>query len=45
MYMLTGTMGEKEIDIRTLVSQGYFTFDLGFTSTASCESKITYQRW
>lgn len=42
MDMLTGTMGEKEIDIRSLGSQGYFTFDPGFTSTASCESKITY---
>lgn len=42
MNLLTGTMGEKEIDIRSLGSQGYFTFDPGFTSTASCESKITY---
>lgn len=42
MDLLTGTMGEKEIDIRSLGSQGYFTFDPGFTSTASCESKITY---
>ncbi|KYP97596.1 type II citrate synthase [Sodalis-like endosymbiont of Proechinophthirus fluctus] len=42
MDLLTGTMGEKEIDIRGLGSQGYFTFDPGFTSTASCESKITY---
>ncbi len=30
------------IDVRTLGSKGYFTFDPGFTSTASCESKITY---
>lgn len=42
MDVLTGTMGEKEIDIRSLGSKGYFTFDPGFTSTASCESKITY---
>ncbi|UVK77076.1 MAG: citrate synthase [Sodalis sp. Fle] len=42
MDVLTGTMGEKEIDIRNLGNQGYFTFDPGFTSTASCESKITY---
>ncbi|MFT4464203.1 MAG: citrate synthase [Sodalis sp. (in: enterobacteria)] len=42
MDLLTGTMGEKEIDIRSLGSQGYFTFDPGFTSTSSCESKITY---
>ncbi|TCV98007.1 citrate synthase [Biostraticola tofi] len=40
--VLTGTMGEKEIDIRSLGSKGYFTFDPGFTSTASCESKITF---
>ncbi|CUX97185.1 citrate synthase [Candidatus Hoaglandella endobia] len=42
MDILIGTMGEKEIDIRWLGSQGYFTFDPGFTSTASCKSKITY---
>lgn len=40
--VLTSTMGEKEIDIRNLEKQGYFTFDPGFTSTASCESRITY---
>ncbi|MGL9769730.1 MAG: citrate synthase [Sodalis sp. (in: enterobacteria)] len=42
MDILIGTMGEKEIDIRSLGRQGYFTFDPGFTSTASCKSKITY---
>lgn len=42
MNILTGTMGEKKIDVRDLGEQGYFTFDPGFTSTASCESKITY---
>ena len=30
------------IDVRALGNQGYYTFDPGFTSTASCESKITY---
>lgn len=40
--VLTGTLGAKEIDIRSLGGKGYFTFDPGFTSTASCESKITY---
>ncbi|MEG2829319.1 MAG: citrate (Si)-synthase, partial [Edwardsiella sp. (in: enterobacteria)] len=40
--VLAGTLGNEEIDIRKLGSQGYFTFDPGFTSTASCESKITY---
>ncbi|WP_395479618.1 citrate synthase [Candidatus Curculioniphilus buchneri] len=42
MNVFMGTMGEKEIDIRNLGTQGYFTFDPGFASTASCESKITY---
>jgi len=40
--VLQGTLGEKEIDIRSLGSKGYFTYDPGYTSTASCESKITY---
>ncbi|VFP83397.1 citrate synthase [Candidatus Erwinia haradaeae] len=40
--VLTGTLGHEEIDIRALGSYGYFTFDPGFTSTASCESKITF---
>src|SRR5471032_1524998 len=40
--VLSGTLGQDEIDIRTLGSKGLFTFDPGFTSTASCESKITY---
>ncbi|WP_106639411.1 citrate synthase [Allosphingosinicella vermicomposti] len=38
-----GTVGPDVIDIRKLYGQtGAFTFDPGFTSTASCESKITY---
>src|SRR5690606_40795672 len=40
--VLKGTLGQDVIDIRTLGSKGVFTFDPGFTSTASCESKITY---
>lgn len=37
------TLGNDVIDIRTLTKQtGKFTFDPGFTSTASTESKITY---
>jgi citrate synthase len=40
--VLSGTLGQDEIDIRPLGSKGFFTFDPGFTSTASCESKITY---
>ncbi|SKA33678.1 citrate synthase [Consotaella salsifontis] len=38
-----GTIGPDVIDITTLYKDtGAFTFDPGFTSTASCESQITY---
>ncbi|MDC1529511.1 citrate synthase [Gammaproteobacteria bacterium] len=37
-----GTVGPHVIDVRSLVSKGVFTYDPGFMSTASCESKITY---
>ncbi len=38
-----GTIGPDVIDIAPLYKQtGTFTFDPGFTSTASCESEITY---
>jgi citrate synthase len=40
--VLTGTMGPDVIDVRSLTATGRFTFDPGFMSTASCESKITY---
>ena len=41
--MLTGSVGPDVIDVRTLYKQtGNFTFDPGYTATASCESKITY---
>ncbi|HAQ24402.1 MAG TPA: citrate (Si)-synthase, partial [Pseudomonas sp.] len=40
--ILTGTVGPDVIDVRSLTSTGRFTFDPGFMSTASCESKITY---
>ncbi|MEG0278918.1 MAG: citrate synthase [Morganella sp. (in: enterobacteria)] len=40
--VLTPTLGQSVIDVRALGNQGYYTFDPGFTSTASCESKITY---
>lgn len=40
--LLRGTMGPSVIDIRALTEMGYFTYDPGFTSTASCSSKITY---
>jgi citrate synthase len=38
-----GSVGPDVIDIRSLYgATGMFTYDPGFTSTASCESKITY---
>ena len=38
-----GTIGPDVIDISKLYgSAGIFTYDPGFTSTGSCESKITY---
>mgnify|MGYP000087673521 FL=1 len=40
--MYSGTQGPDVIDVTSLVSKGYFTFDPGFMSTGSCESKITY---
>ena len=36
------TLGNDVIDISQLGAHGLFTFDPGFMSTASCESKITY---
>ncbi|MHA3978618.1 citrate synthase [Halovulum sp. GXIMD14794] len=41
--MASPTLGPDVIDIRKLYAQGdVFTYDPGFTSTASCESAITY---
>jgi citrate synthase len=41
--MLKGTLGPHVIDISTLYAEtGCFTYDPGFSSTAACESKITY---
>jgi len=41
--VLTPTVGPEVVDIRTLYGDGgIFTFDPGFTSTAACESTITY---
>ena len=36
------SLGKDVIDVNALGSEGYFTYDPGFVSTASCESKITY---
>lgn len=41
--VLSGSVGPDVIDIRKLYAQtGCFTYDPGFTSTASCDSAITY---
>lgn len=37
-----GTIGQPVIDVQELGQYGYFTYDPGFMSTASCESQITY---
>ncbi len=43
MPMMSPTVGPDVIDIRKLYAQGdVFTYDPGFTSTASCDSTITY---
>ncbi len=41
--VIKGTVGPDVVDIRKLYAQtDRFTFDPGFTSTASCESKLSY---
>ena len=41
--MLKGTLGPDVVDIRKLyAATDSFTYDPGFTSTASCESQITF---
>jgi citrate synthase len=40
--ILSGTTGPDVIDVSSLTGQGYFTYDPGFVSTASCDSAITY---
>lgn len=40
--IISGTLGTDVIDVSSLFKEGYFTYDAGFNSTASCESKITY---
>ncbi len=43
MPIYSPSCGPDVIDIRALYRDtGFFTFDPGFTSTASCESKITF---
>src|SRR5919107_2079844 len=41
--VLKGTVGPDVVDIRKLYAEAdVFTYDPGFTSTASCESQITF---
>ncbi len=41
--VLSGSVGPHVVDIRKLYGQtGMFTYDPGFTSTASCDSALTY---
>ncbi len=40
--IISGRKGPKVIDVGKLASHGYFTYDPGFVSTASCNSEITY---
>jgi len=40
--MYSGSIGPEVIDVSSLTSKGYFTYDPGFMATAACESEITY---
>ncbi|MCE9508128.1 MAG: citrate (Si)-synthase [Alphaproteobacteria bacterium] len=41
--VMNGSVGPRVIDIRKLYAEtGMFTYDPGFTSTAACESAVTY---
>ena len=41
--LLEGSMGPQVVDVRKLYAgTGWFTYDPGYTSTASCTSKITF---
>ncbi len=41
--IMEGSCGPKAIDIQRLYQEtGYFVYDPGFTSTASCDSRITF---
>ncbi len=41
--VIDGSVGPEVVDIRKLYADtGMFTYDPGFTSTASCQSAITY---
>ncbi len=38
----SGTLGPDVIDVKDVLSSGYFTYDPGFMATSACESKITF---
>ncbi|BCE02819.1 citrate synthase [Marinicellulosiphila megalodicopiae] len=40
--ILSGSIGPDVVQVAALTKQGCFTYDPGFVSTASCESKITF---
>ncbi len=40
--VLNPTLGNAVVDVTALANAGLFTYDPGFVSTASCDSKITY---
>ncbi|BBM02358.1 citrate synthase [Microbulbifer sp. GL-2] len=42
MPVRSGTLGPDVVDVGNLTGKGLFTYDPGFVSTASCESKITF---
>lgn len=40
--VMEGKLGPDVVGVASLTGNGLFTYDPGFTSTASCESKITF---
>lgn len=40
--VLEAAEGNNVVDVRGLISEGVFTYDPGFLSTASCDSMVTY---
>ena len=42
LEMQSPSEGNEVIDVASLTTRGYFTYDPGFVSTASCDSAITY---
>ena len=42
LNVLEATEGNNVVDVRGLIAEGIFTYDPGFLSTASCDSKITF---